>query len=357
MKKEKPEKIKKEKIPKEQKKSNGKIRWTTYVLLLIDFCIIVGFCAMYGPFSYVRDWYVTTAMGTGHHRYLAQIFYSNPAIEKILSENTIVAVEEDTDISSINIGDYKQDGNYSSIYEEQILKKDFPEQEYKVIELKENKYKGFLVAIYDPTRISLFTTKNINRGGDFATDMAKSSKAQVLINGSAFGKVGGKLVPHGTTIVKGKVVSRGRSRRNAGMIGFTNDDVLVLCKNTKTNLNTYNFRDAVYFGPFFVVNGKPSYTTGQAGGLQPRTAIGQRKDGIVLFVVIDGRSSKNGVGASYADMTKIFMRYGAYNAANLDGGGSSSLVIDGKLTNNPCGYGSCSPGYTQRYIPNAWVYK
>ena len=346
--------MKKEKIKKPKKQG---VRFTTFLLAFLDICAVCGILAMYGPFSYVRDWYVTTAMGTGTHRYLAQIFYSNDSIVRILAANSIESVDEDTDTGKVVIGSWKDDGNYASIYEEQILKKDFPEQEYKIIEIKENKYKGYLVAIYDPSRVTLYTAKDINKHGNFATDIAKDSKAQVLINGSAFGRHSGKLVPHGTTIMGGKIISKGRTRSNAGIIGFTNDDVLVLCKDTKENLNKYNFRDAVYFGPFFIVNGKESYTKGQAGGLQPRTAIGQRKDGIVLFLVIDGRSSSNGIGATYADLTKIFMRYGAYNAANMDGGGSTSLVVEGKLMNNPCGYGSCSPGYTQRYIPNAWVFK
>ena len=50
-------------------------------------------------------------------------------------------------------------------------------------------------------------------------------------------------------------------------------------------------------------------------------------------------------------MITLFERYGAYNAANLDGGGSSSLVINNKLINNPHGF-----GYTgARYLPNAWI--
>ena len=348
----------KKKIRKQtSKKRKLNIRWSTYVLVILDFCAVIGVFTMYGPLSYVRDWYVTTAMGTGNHRYLAQIFYSNDSIKKIMANNSITDIGEDTDTTGIIIGGYQDDGNYASVYEQQILEKEFDGQEYKVIEINENRYKGFLVAIYDPSRISLAVAKGKNGQGEIATDIAAKTEAKVLINGSAFGKGTGKLIPHGTTIVNGKIVSKGRTKANAGLIGFTNDDVLVLCKDTPANLSTYNFRDAVYFGPFFIINGKPSYTSGQAGGLQPRTAIGQRKDGIVLFLVIDGRSSKNGIGANYADITKIFLRYGAVNAGNMDGGGSTSLVVDGELKNNPCGWGSCGQGYTQRYIPNAWVFK
>ena len=346
------------KVSKKTKKNKShKIRWTTYVLLFIDFCAILGVLAMYGPISFARDWYVTTAMGTGTKRYLAQIFYSNDSINKILDENSIYFVDEDIDLTGVNVGDWQSDGNYASIYEQEILERESPDQEYKVIRINENKYKGYLVVIYDPSRISLAIAQNINSYGNLPSEIAKKNGAKVFINGSAFTNGSGKVSPVGTTIRNGKIISRGSPRSNGGLIGFTNEDILVVCKDTQENINQYNFRDAVSFGPFFVVNGKPSYTSGQAGGLQPRTAIGQRKDGIVLFLVIDGRSYSNGNGASYADLTKIFIRYGAYNAGNMDGGGSSTLIVDGKLVNQPCGYGSCGQGYVERYVPNGWMFK
>ena len=55
---------------------------------------------------------------------------------------------------------------------------------------------------------------------------------------------------------------------------------------------------------------------------------------IVLFLVIDGRRVDS-VGASVADLAKIMLRYGAYNAANLDGGNSSVLVVNNKIINRP----------------------
>ena len=65
-----------------------------------------------------------------------------------------------------------------------------------------------------------------------------------------------------------------------------------------------------------------------------RTAIGQRKDGIVLFLVVDGRTVKR-PGADMNDLIEIMQKYGAYNAANLDGGTSSVMVVNGKIINDP----------------------
>ena len=52
-------------------------------------------------------------------------------------------------------------------------------------------------------------------------------------------------------------------------------------------------------------------------------------------------------------MVDILMRYKAYNAANLDGGASTSLAVEGKLYNEPCGNG----GTGERNTPTAWIFK
>ena len=112
--------------------------------------------------------------------------------------------------------------------------------------------------------------------------------------------------------------------------------------------------DAVEFGPFLVVNGKSAITKGNGGGgVSSRTVIAQRKDGIVLFFIIDGRQPGYSIGISLSEMTELLTRYKAYNAANLDGGASTTLVINNKLANKPCGIG----GTGERRIPNAWIVK
>jgi exopolysaccharide biosynthesis protein len=64
-------------------------------------------------------------------------------------------------------------------------------------------------------------------------------------------------------------------------------------------------------------------------GLNTRTAIGQRADGSVLLLVIEGRQTSS-LGATYADLINIMLEFGAVNAANLDGGMSSSMAYQGE---------------------------
>ena len=115
------------------------------------------------------------------------------------------------------------------------------------------------------------------------------------------------------------------------MIGFNSDNVLVL----DSKLNKTGIRDAVTFYPFFILNGEVSTTLGNGGtGRSPRTAIGQRADGKVLFLVLDGNRNI-GRGATYQDEIEIMQRYGAINAANLDGGTSTCMTVGDKLVNDP----------------------
>ena len=129
----------------------------------------------------------------------------------------------------------------------------------------------------------------------------------------------------------------------------TKDNKLMLTSGSAKDAIKKGMNNAVTFGPFLIVNGKKANIKGNGGwGVANRTAIAQRKDGIVLFLVIDGRGADGSNGITIEGLISLLDRYGAYNAANLDGGGSSSLVIDNKLINNPRGY-----AYTgARYLPN-----
>ena len=143
-------------------------------------------------------------------------------------------------------------------------------------------------------------------------------------------------IPHGTVISNGKVVSDYKDAGMAGgFIGFNDEDKLILGSMSKEKAVSMGLRDAIEFGPFLIVNGKRSFIRGNGGwGVAPRSAIGQRQDGIVLFLVINGRLATS-IGADMIDLCDIMERYGAYNAANLDGGSSSELVIDNKIINTP----------------------
>lgn len=86
--------------------------------------------------------------------------------------------------------------------------------------------------------------------------------------------------------------------------------------------------------PRLVQQGIAIRTTGSFSTTRhPRTALGWRKDGTLLLVTVDGRQTGYSVGMSLAEMSSLFLGLGAVEAVNLDGGGSTTLVIDGKVVN------------------------
>ncbi len=342
---------------KEKKKSvkkKKKISILTILCVIADLLVLIFLFVVYGPFSSFKNWWITTALATGDHKYFANVLYDDEDIERIIKENNVIESKQDSDIEAITF-DNSEKTTYESEYDRQILERDQGNDLYKLIELEEKDYSGYLVAIYDPSRISLVTSSKIHFGGQQMTDFAKDEKALVAINASGFSRINGGLVPTGTVIQNGKVASVGRrNTHGGGLIGFTKNNVLMLTTSSAQTAIKNGMWNAMTFGPFLIVNGKPTEVTGNGGwGYANRTAIAQRKDGIVLFLVIDGRGANGSEGISIKDMIPLLQKYGAYNASNLDGGGSSTLVINGKLINDPRGwsYGG------ERYLPNAWMVK
>ena len=102
-------------------------------------------------------------------------------------------------------------------------------------------------------------------------------------------------------------------------VGFSKSGNLIAGNYDKTELADMKAMEGITFGPPLIVDGKKMITDGDGGwGVGPRTAIGQRKDGTVLFVVIDGRQPGYSLGATLRDVQDVLYEKGAYIAANLD---------------------------------------
>lgn len=331
---------------------------TAIFLLIIDVCMIICFFLAYGPFSYLRELYITTAMTTMSHKYLARTIYTEDIINDVLDGNYVKETGESTNTKDIVIGDIDDSGEYDSIYDEQILTRDPAHPEYKLIPLKGSSYQGYMVAIYDPSRVELVMTNKLGRVGQFLRELVVDNQAILGMNASGFvdqNEMGNGGEPTGIVIQDGKVMwDATKTGYSGGIAGFTKDNKLVLTKGTAEEAIKAGVEDAVEFGPFLIVNGKAAEIKGNGGwGVAPRTVLAQRKDGIVLFVVIDGRQPGYSLGISMNELTKLLQRYKAHNAVNLDGGASSSIAIGNETITKPCGYSATG----ERRIPNAWVLK
>lgn len=300
--------------------------------------MVIALFLLYGPWGGFRNFWITSAMTTMSHQYLATSLYSDETIREVLAANSIIEPDGITNPNLIEFKKYGKSNAYKNKYDEEILKHD-KDALYKVIDVEGKSYKGFLVAIYDPSRISIATSKYLGKRGEAITTVAKDNDAIIAMNAGGFydpdWNSNGAL-PHGTVIKNGKVVSDYVDANMAGgFIGFDKKNRLVLGKFSKEEAIKKGLRDAVEFGPFLIINGKSAFVKGNGGwGIAPRTAIGQRSDGIALFLVINGRIPSS-IGADMNDLTEIMENYGAINAANLDGGSSTELVIKNKIINTP----------------------
>ena len=317
------------------KKKNKKLKKIFIIVGSIFLVLVISFLfLLYGPYSGFRDFLITSSMTTKSHQYIAKFFYSDKTIDKVLKKNGIIEGDKSTDTNLINIKKKKKSKTYKNEYEKQILDRNEDESLYKVINVSGKTYQGYLVAIYDPSRVGIATTRYLGVRGEAIDNVAKRYGAVVAMNAGGFYDpdwISNGALPH----------------------GFTNDNKLVLGKFSKREALNMGIRDAVEFGPFLIINGEASKVLGNGGwGIAPRTAIGQRQDGIVLFLVINGRIPTS-IGADMNDLIDIMQRYGAYNAANMDGGSSTELVINNKIINKPVAGGRDG----LRDMPTFWIVK
>ncbi len=323
-----------------------------FLIIAISLMILAGAgtgFALYGPYNGFRDWLVTVSMTSMTHQWIAKLFFSDEAIAEILNNNRVEEIDEDTDTSSINtVAKEEAEEVFDNEYEKQLFAKNLNKEEYniyadsdsyRIIRIKGKGYTGLLAAIYDPSKVKTLVTKDLGVTGEYLTSMSERNNAKIAVNGGRFFDShghGSGADPRGITFSEGECKSTFGYTFAGGIVGFNNDNVLVLSsKCTKKNAENLDIRDCVCCGPFLIVNGKPSKVFGNGGwGTAPRTALGQRRDGVVLMLVLDGRILGR-PGADMDDIIEIMQNYGAYNAANLDGGTSTAMTYNYEVINDP----------------------
>ena len=307
-------------------------------------------------------------MTTMSHKYLAEWFFDELTINEVLEKNKIEETNETTDTSLIVVTPIEEEEEeivYENEYEKQLLAKNLDKDEYniyaegegyRIIEIEGKGYRGYLTAIYDPSKVKVATSKYIGSAGQYLTDISKQNNAIIAINGGGFldeNSKGNGSTPLGIVMSGGKVIANNSNPVGGGLIGFDKDNKLVVGKMTVSKAQELGIRDAVTFAPFLIVNGEPAKIKGNGGwGTAPRSVIGQRQDGVVLFLVLDGRRLTM-PGASIKDLIEIMQNYGAYNAANLDGGTSSAMTYNHEIINDPM---DASGNHRTRHIASAFIF-
>ena len=324
----------------------------TIGVILMDLCVIAGLVVI--NLDTFKNFWVTSAMTTMTHKYWAYTLYSEKTINKIMSENYIEVNTDSVNLDDIVIGDTSAKTHYASKYEKELYTRDDGNEVYKIIRIDEGRYKGYLTVAYDPSDVELAVSSKLGRIGESVAVLCRNNGGLVGINAGGFEDLdgwGNGSVPLGAIIKNGELIWN-HPGGSGTLIGFTKDHKLVMTPETPEQAISHGMVDAIEFGPNLIVNGKVSKIHGDGGwGYAPRSVIAQRRDGIVLLLEIEGRLPGYSIGASMNDVIEILLRYGAYNAANLDGGASATMAVNGKLYNRPSAGGE----YGGRTVSNAWI--
>lgn len=314
-------------------KKKKQMKFTAFLLFFVLYNIItMPPFIFYGPFDNVREIAVGAVATSRHPQYL-KFFYSEEKVRQIMRESGVQLQEEDGGQTTVPEFEAKEDDRI------------------EMIDIDTGRFKGKLLKIYNPKRVKMVTTKDLFKAGEKTSDIGKRVGAVAAINGGGFDDPNGKGnggFPQGITIHEGKVLTGKTITYPMDIIGINKNGLLVIGKYTTAQLVEFGVREAVTFGPQIIKSGKRMVRGNGGWGIAPRTAIGQTKDGVIIMLVIDGRQISS-VGATLRDVQEIMLDYGAVNAANLDGGSSTTMYHQGKVVNSPC-----SP-FGERYVPTAFV--
>lgn len=312
-----------------------KIRWrmiiTFFIFNLVFAVVLAPFIIFWGPFDVLKSVAVGSVL-TSSHPQVVKAFLSDEQI------NEIVNKYDNTDSPSGNPLQHTVSDSSTGITIEDIKGKTF---------------KGKVMLIKNPKRIKVAVTKELEVTGERVSDFVKDTGAIAGINGGAFidnKGAGNGSFPDGLIVHNGVIASNNIGNSSTEIVGFDKEGKLIVGQITADDVKKKNIMEAVTFWPTLIQDGKRVIFK-DIYGVGPRTAIGQKADGTIIVIVIDGRQPTWSLGAQMSDLYNLFRDYGAVNAANLDGGSSSELFYKGKVINRLWSWSWAG----ERYLPTAFV--
>ena len=315
-----------------------------FVLLLMETVLLVAmllYGVMYvlakGPSPTARDMFVMSVRETSAIGFLANIYFTDEEIAQIeANKNTVEYVETDTSLINISTEPTQSEEDGQGPKADAWGFVDEDGDGIIIDNVKGEGYSGYMMIVLDPSRV-IMGSKPESYGvrGYTVEEMVKEFDAVAGINAGGFYDPNGQgngSIPDSLVVVNGEVYYAANGERN-GFVGFDSNYIMHVGMPTLSEIQEKSIMTGACFGPVLVANGEPADPSTLASGVNPRTAIGQRSDGAVLMLVIDGRQVTS-MGAKYQDLVDIMLRYGAVNACNLDGGSSSLMWFGDGYVNN-----------------------
>ena len=305
----------------------------TAVLAVVLALVVIVVSIIHGPSPSARDTFVTTVLESGNLKFLATMFLSDDEINEIVSRTSMGEMETNIDEGMIT-ADAPAEGN-------------FDENGVEIVQVNGRSYFGTLMIVSDPSKVFVGTTYPWGEYGKELGQLVEMHDAVGGVNGGLYAadmNKGGR--PYGVCVSNGEILLNDPSGwRGLYLIGLDSNNILRIepisgwsTTDFKNYVAEQGIRDAVafqdeasdsnnHFVPL-IINGEPRQLNGAGSGANPRTVIGQRADGAILLLVTDGRGASGHLGATAQDLINVMLEYGAVNAANLDGGSSSSLYYN-----------------------------
>ena len=304
-----------------------------FLLFLIVTIYGMGLIFCYGPSEHARNLFVTTFLETGQMKFVVGLLMSDEAVQEIVDSNSMESFDEEIDNSLISTEEIEDINGI------------------ELVEINGGTFSAKMIIVNDPARVKLATIYDGSwkEYGITLDKLVNDNDAFAGVNGGLYvsnGNKGGR--PMGL-VVRDGVIEHNNPSGIAGLhlVGFGEDNLLKvidLSGKNKTEIENIikeeKIRDAVAFQEEasdannhfvkLIINGESRSVNGSGSGANPRTAIGQRSDGAVLLLVTDGRGANGHLGATAQDLIEVMEEYRAINAANIDGGSSSSMYYDGK---------------------------
>ena len=196
----------------------------------------------------------------------------------------------------------------------------------------------------DPTfwKISPLISKNSTKDLLTLSQLSKQHGAKASINGGFFAVTGiGRGYPIGALKINGKLVHEAQDTRSC--LGWNDDDEAVfqfIANSEEINDEWDDMTDIIQAGPLLLDEGVPqsfpeNFNTSLTSVRHPRSAVGLNGNGEWVFIAVDGRNALHASGATISELTEILSSHGVTHALNLDGGGSTEIIINGKIFNSP----------------------
>lgn len=329
------------------KKHLTKVIKASSILLLIF--ILIGAGILFGtPYGHKLRVIAAESILTSQHRNLAKF--------------TFLSQQELDDISnSINNPKWK---NSQSLGFQKLSKQQLEAKKHMPLHIKietiqkkyaDHYFEGKLMTISNPLNVQLVTQQG-TQGKDVGEKiyvMAKRNHAIAAVNASGFsdetGHGGGKE-GLGIVIENGQVIHTPKDINSPTIItGLTKYGQMVTGDYSAQQLLNKSVVSAAGFMPQLIVNGEKMLTNDGGWGYGPRSIMAQKKDGSIMFLIVDGRQPHS-IGASLKDCQDLLYDEGAENAMAMDGGSSATMYALGDILNIPS-----TLSHKSRYLPNCWV--